>query len=340
MNSKTSHTRLLTATALALAAIGSLLAAACEVEFSPNAEWKDVPVVYCLLDQDDDTTWVRVERCFLGEGSIYDFGQIADSINYPVGSIDVRLLSYRNGTLQSTESLNVAMRPREDSRFASEPQPIYYTDTRLDEGMMYKLEVLSTADGSTLATTDAIQLIINRNSQLVTRPSLHDIFKFLGRYGAEPACEIEWNQLDGARRYKPMVRFYYGELGDTHYVDIPCPTVLTGNNVGKLSTICTRSDFLETIRLALKDDPNPKEYLKYVDLYITACDENMSLYLTSVSSGITINQTTDVYSNIEGGLGVFAARRTHLHKTIQADSSIVPPNGMQYMLEQLGVGFQ
>ena len=56
---------------------------ACEVEFSPNAEWKEVPSVYCILDQDDDTTWVRVEKCFLGEGSIYNYGMISDSINYP-----------------------------------------------------------------------------------------------------------------------------------------------------------------------------------------------------------------------------------------------------------------
>ena len=49
----------------------SLLLSACEVEFSPNAEWREIPVVYCVLDQDDDTTFVRVERCFLGEGNIY-----------------------------------------------------------------------------------------------------------------------------------------------------------------------------------------------------------------------------------------------------------------------------
>ncbi len=48
----------------------SLLLASCEVDFSPNASWREIPVVYCVLDQDDDTSYVRVERCFLGEGSI------------------------------------------------------------------------------------------------------------------------------------------------------------------------------------------------------------------------------------------------------------------------------
>ena len=30
----------------------------CEVEFDPNEEWKAVTIVYGLLDQDEDTTFV------------------------------------------------------------------------------------------------------------------------------------------------------------------------------------------------------------------------------------------------------------------------------------------
>ena len=37
----------------------------CEVEFDPNEEWKAVTVVYGVLDQDDDTTFVRVQKGFL-----------------------------------------------------------------------------------------------------------------------------------------------------------------------------------------------------------------------------------------------------------------------------------
>ena len=74
-------------------AVGLLLTS-CEVDFSPNAPWKEVPVVHCLLDQDDDTTWVRVEKCFLGEGNIYTYGAVSDSINYPKDSIIVRLLAF------------------------------------------------------------------------------------------------------------------------------------------------------------------------------------------------------------------------------------------------------
>ena len=69
--------------------LSALSFSACKVDFSPNAEWKEIPVVYCILDQDDDTTWVRVQRCYLGEGNLYQYGSCYDSINYPQGSLRV-----------------------------------------------------------------------------------------------------------------------------------------------------------------------------------------------------------------------------------------------------------
>ena len=69
--------------------LAALLFSACKVDFSPNAQWKELPVVYCILDQDDDTTWVRVQRCYLGQGNLYQYGSNYDSVNYPQGQLTV-----------------------------------------------------------------------------------------------------------------------------------------------------------------------------------------------------------------------------------------------------------
>ena len=103
-----------------------LLTVSCEVEFSPNAEWKEIPVVYCLLDQDDDTTWARVERCYLGDGSIYDYGSISDSINYPLGSIEVKLLRIYNGETVAEYTFRDTTVNRQSGNFANMAQPMYY----------------------------------------------------------------------------------------------------------------------------------------------------------------------------------------------------------------------
>ena len=95
-----------------------MLMTSCEVEFSPNAEWKNVPVVYAILDQDDDTTWVRVQRCYLSDGNIYQYGSHSDSINYPQGSISVALLAYGDGALKDSIAFTYTERDRDAGAFA------------------------------------------------------------------------------------------------------------------------------------------------------------------------------------------------------------------------------
>lgn len=325
---------------LLLIAVFSFLIIGCEVEFSPNAEWKDVPVVYCLLDQDDDTIFARVEKCFLGEGSIYQYGAVSDSLNYPEGAVRVTLFEHRpNGTLDSSDFLYTT-RNHQDGVFANSQQPVYYSTRPLNEQYTYSLQVRRTSDNSLLASTDPIPLIRQEEEGLFIHPSNQDRFKFLGRTDGDPACHLEWYRLVNGRRYQPNVRFYYAEEEDTLYVDLRGPVTIASTTASRVGAAYSRSVFLADLKEALKDDPNPKRYIDEVDIYLTACDENLNVYLHSIASGSSAFQTSDTYTNIHGGLGIFAARRTHLYRHIGSDNSLVPPNGLQYLVKQLGVGFE
>ena len=313
----------------------------CEVEFSPNAKWKETPVVYCMLDQDLDTTWVRVQKCFLGEGSIYQFGSISDSINYPQGSISVSLLAYRNGTLQETIPLLYTERDHRQGDFASISQPLYYTDAPLNERNLYKIEVHRTSDGTLIASTDSIPLIIKDTSlALFTKPNAYDRFKFVASSGGTSAFTLEWNQLANARRYQPIIRFYYIEYGDTLHLDLTCSVVTSGNSQARLNTTYSRDAFLSNIKEALKDDPAPKRLVNAVDLYLTACDEDLNVYMNEIDNTSVLDQSITSYTNIRGGVGIYGARRTQLYRHVASDSSMVPPDGLQYLIGQLGVGFE
>lgn len=318
-----------------LTILGALLLVSCEVEFSPNAEYVETPVVYCVLDQDDDTTFVRVEKCFLENGDIHGFGSESQLYTYPMGTIQVNLFSYRNGQLMNTVALVETLRPRNGGDFDSSSLPIFYTTVPLDTTCMYKLEVRRVANDSLLATTDSIPLILQESSNLITTPSNNQRFRFING-----VCKIAWNALDNARRYQPFVRFYYGELGDTLHLDLFCNSDVSG----RLSTEYALQSFLNSVKEALKDDPNPKQYLEFVDIYLTACDENLNVYSNSVNSGANLNQTTDNFTNIKGGVGVFAARRTHLYKNLLSDNSMNPINtsapGLRAYLRNLNVGFE
>lgn len=318
-----------------------LLFSACEVEFSPNAEWKDIPVVYCLVDQDDDTTFVRVQRAYLSEDNIFSYGTISDSINYPVGSISVALLSYSNGNLQDSFAFQCMYRDHDSGSFAYQAQPIYYCPTRgrLREGDTYILSVRNTADSSLLARSKPINLIRKTESVLITKPTVNYIGGG-GLYFNDAAgnssnyCHIKWNSLQNARRYQPMIRFYYEENDSTRYIDLLCPSTTSRSN----EIYYSRDQFLADIQAKLQGDTCRKHYLGRVDLFLTACSEELNAYLFMAQQSTILDQATQVYNNIEGGVGIFAARRTHLYKSLPADTSLRPGRGLLYFLDSIGVG--
>ena len=322
----------------------------CEVEFTPNAPWKEVPVVYCVLDQDDDTSWVRVERCFLSDGDMHDYGLVSDSINYPAGSIRVTLLAYNGGVCVDSLVCRDTLVDRHGGHFASAAQPMYYTTGKLNRNCRYKLDVTRVADGSTLATTDSIALIKYDAYDVpsdgipvspITKPTNTQGFGFFDRNGTKAVCSIVWREMENARLYQPVIRFYYGQDGDTNYIDLPCSTVARGNTSGSLRTEYSREAFLNALKSNL--DTLPKQYLMKVDIFLTACTEDLNVYISSLNIAAEADQGREPYSNIRGGKGIFAARRTHVFKALPADDSMNPigtPNpGLYAYLKTLNVGF-
>ena len=67
----------------------------CKVDFSPNAPWRDLPSIYCVIDPEEDTVWARVQRCYLGEDNLYNYAPIADSNYYAPNDISVHLLVWK-----------------------------------------------------------------------------------------------------------------------------------------------------------------------------------------------------------------------------------------------------
>lgn len=326
-----------------------LLFTACEVEFSPNASWKNVPVVYCLLDQDDDTTWVRVQRCYLSEGNIYEFGQNTDSINYPQGAIMVSLLAYENGALKDSMSFSYTTRDHDTGAFASSAQPLYFfpTKNRLKENYSYVLSVRNSADNTILAVSDPISLIKRNSEKIITQPSytvspltgdtIGNGFCFYDPIGSGLlGCHIKWNSLENARLYQPFVRFYYKKADSVVYhADFMCP-----KTSGKYTEVDYPRDlFLSQVKNFFKDDSTRKFFVPRVDMYLTCCTEDFNVYLNTASMVGDVSQATELYNNIHGGVGVFAARRTHLYTRMPAKADVTPGRGLLDLLANLNVGF-
>ena len=73
---------------------------ACTTDVELYADYKDIPVVYGLIDATTDTNFVRINRAFSSSNdnpiNAYEVALIADSCNYP-GKLDARIIEYKLG---------------------------------------------------------------------------------------------------------------------------------------------------------------------------------------------------------------------------------------------------
>lgn len=346
---------------LLLAILSIMLFSACHVEFSPNASWKDIPVVYGILDQDEDTTFIRIQRCYLGEGNNYEYAQLFDSINYSEGEIDVQMLEWEavRGARNILSVSPYATAPKkifhfeyhllsdkEEGGFYAPHQPIYICNTKnqLDTSCVYQLLVINTASKDTLAKA---QTYLIGDGLLLNQPSEVVGFAFTGT--GTKYCNLEWTALPRARLYQPSVRFHYFEfiinnnnnVLDTvinrRYIDIDGNIIKNNLATRLITTRFEQSTFLNVIKDSIHDYSINKIAIDTIDLTIKCCTEDLAAYLFSHQENGSINQDRISYTNIEGGLGVFAARRSHIKYRLHTPAS----SNSQYKkdLEALGVGF-
>lgn len=351
-------------TRLLFALLLATLVSSCKVEFSPNAPWKEVPSVYCILDIQEDTVWARVQRCYLGQDNLYSYSQIADSINYQKGDIDVFLLAWRGKLNEADHSITATdqladrwqltyteVPGKPEGNFASGVQPMYYCvpgarKLLADSSCVFELVVVSASSGDTLAsarTTLVGTLPLNISRYDTVEPVLTLPNSSRGRhFGFIPVDkqnEIKWNTLPRGRLYQPSVVFYYRKLNDTLSLEITGRTLKNQYNYNALSSkSITQSMFLSAIQKELSGNTDSLFNVNYVDVIIYVCNEDFNAYISSQNSNVTPGQEYQTYTNVDGGVGVFGSRRTHIRVQVPCDS-----NGREgYLptaLKDLGVGF-
>jgi len=346
---------------LPILAVAMLALTSCKVEFSPNAPWRDIPAVYCVLDPEEDTVWARVQRCYLSEDNIYSYSSVADSNYYLPGDISVHLLAWKgipgpyNSLTPSDQlvdrwELAYTERPgKPEGNFPSGLQPVYYCvpGSRIvaDTDCVFQLVILRNPTGDTLATasTTMVGFLPKKISQRDTTEEVlvnpntlrgHEFGFIIGCRG-----QLEWNTLPRGRMYQPFVTFHYKKNGDTLSIVVPGNTVRNPGNAARLLFRPFSEDyFFSYIGQQLRDNTDSLFNVNNVDITIAVCNEDLNAYLNSLDHTVMGGQDNPTYSNVEGGVGIFGSRRSHITVNMPCDST-GKPDYMPDRLVRLGVGF-
>ncbi len=305
----------------------------CSTDVDLYAEYKDVPIIYAMLDSHADTNYVKITRAFCGTNdnpiNATDVALISDSSNYP-GKLDVRFIELKStygnkyeptGRVLILDTLTI--HDKEEGVFYSPDQVIYYTPEHLKAGTgseRYSYRFVAVKpDGDTitakttmvgneefsietsgvnfqLAPTNAVGKLFFRTEGVA---SLYDVKIEFNYREQKPGQEMKMKKISRSFGTRPISEYTH-LIGNTYYLEYSPNWLFNtlGNAIGGDTVV----------------DVNHPNVVRYIDDFIISIsaggDELYYYYLANQAQMNSPISLVTTYTNIEGGYGLFSSRTT------------------------------
>lgn len=297
----------------------------CKTDFDVTAPYKEVPVVYGLLNVNDSIQWLRINKAYLGEGNALLMAQQPDSINYP-DILDVRLEEYQSNNLVKTISLvRDSSRLKEDGTFATTPNILYRTNVSdvINSTSRYKLVCYNRESTKTFSASTPV--VDNISIEYPVQNSTSEInwtsrFNFI----------VKWYSVPEGYVYQLKIRLHYSEEDINNpanavekYVDWVFGEQQPGEDpAGKMQEEFARTLFYQFVAREVKPDNTKRRKIGNVDFIFTVAAKEFYTYVQVNRPPSGVNQYIPQYTNIDGGIGIFSSRLTQavLDKKMDLDS--------------------
>lgn len=295
----------------------------CSTDVDLYADYKDITIVYGLLDAEQDTNYIKINKAFLGDANV--ISQIADSCNYP-GKLDVRLIEYRSdlssNNYQKTREFaldTITVHNKDLGLFYAPDQLVYYTTYKIHANNdYYKYRYDLQIDRGDTLITSTTTVVGGKN--LYISPSTFD-FSSKTELGT-----IKWNECPNTALFEIVVYFHYAEIGagyDTveHVVKVWSrqeKETLIPQNHGLYYFQYPHSNFFSSIKDHIEKTSQSGNvdrvfFEPCVEVVLSAGGDELNNYIMVNGANNSLVQTIPEYTNIQGGVGVFSSRTQFVH---------------------------
>lgn len=291
---------------LSLLLLVSLYFVSCETDFDINADWKDITLVYGILNQNDSIHYIRIQKAYLGKGNVMQMALEADSNLYP-GKVNVALEEWgSNGILRTLTCDTVSIANKDSGMFFYPKQPVYFTQAVINQAYTYKLRIEKSNGEIVSAQTGLVGDfgIINpiENTTLNFNPP-----------GGSDTRTFRWSAAPNAGRYQMIMHFHYLEIniftGDSSYhrTEWASPDIKSSGN-SDISFAFSNSAFFKMVENQVQKRDDVRRYPVNIELTFYVAGTDLSQYIEVNEPSSSIVQEKPEYTNISNGLGVFSAR--------------------------------
>jgi len=302
----------------------SLLISACDNEIDLNAPYKEIGVIYGLINPADDTLSVRIQKAFLGEGNANVMAQVTDSLYYP-DILDVQLHRIQNGAVTGSFPLVRYVGPdKVPGTFPSSPNILYRSSGEtIFRDSDYRIVVKNSQTGHIISATTPIV-----DSMRIIKPS-RSASALIQFSNEQFPYNVEYITAKNGKVHTMTIRFWYfeevtgsGTPGVDKYIDWVFPNVLVSNPsvVETIRIQIEGEDFYKFVGQNILVNPNVFRIAKGLDFSFIAGAEFLANYVAINQSTTSVLTTTPYYSNVTGGTGIFSSRFIQVVPDKQLDS--------------------
>ena len=291
----------------------------CKTDVDINADFKEIPIVYCVLDPSQEYQFVKLNKAFLGKKDVAEMAQTSDSLFFK-DNVSVTLRKLQNDkevaywTFDYCDSIK-----KQEGFFANDKNILYIKKVNFgnyDKGTVFEV-LINVGDGKHIVRGKA-KLIDNmgiyRPSEFMPNISLIAKNGFECEYRAgNAACITEvllkLNYLEVVERDTSYKSLYYniydGVLSENYNNDIVKSKIdVVGFYQHVANTLTSISGMQRFVKM-----PNSCE------LVIKSAEENYYIYTQVTSPSTGIIQFRPTYTNLESEtntecMGLVASRNS------------------------------
>jgi hypothetical protein len=289
----------------------------CNNKLNILAPYKDVTVVYGLMDQSDTVHYIRVNRAYQTSGNAITAAAQYDSINYPVGTLTVQLQDWNNGSLVGTITLDTTTGINLNAGIFSYPkQVLYYTKQVLNPNDQYNLLITNVKTNKVI--TGSTTLLPDVNVTVAGFSDFLDNFPIDITNGVQYPTYIQWTS-GIATIYQLNMQFYYNSIDSVNkdtslqYINWGFPEHVSSQSGTVMSDAITCLGFQELIKTSFQPVPlgSPiKRVPLYMKVQFTSGSLDLNTYIQLSQPSLGINQDKPFYSDVTNGVGIYTARHT------------------------------
>ncbi len=292
----------------------------CDNDLDLTAEYKDITLVYGMMNTQEDTQWVRVQKAFLGDGDALLFATIPDSNYYPANAIQV-VMRRKNtsGTILDSAVLpqTAYHKPKDDGIFFTTPNYLYpYTQPIVDNSI-YEIVLRNLNSGKVVSA----QTRIARPPLISYPPNSSTIINFEANSalpGANPSITFSWLKSDNVVAYQYAMIFHYEEFPTSNPSDITQKSFRVLSSVfnpfidepgaNEIQYPVSKREFYNFVVANIAENPNLSRKFKKLDITVFAATKDFYDYFEINRPSTSIVQKTSDFTNVNNGLGLFTSR--------------------------------